>query len=217
LLEQGASTVEQVISALKEGVKTARYAPGQRIIEPQLMSELNVSRGSVREALRRLAAEGLVEWERYKGASIIRMSRQQVVDFMDLRELLEGHAARLAANRIDDQGRKAFAALERSRGAGSTIPSYYDDYNNNFHDLILRVSGNLALPDALNQIRLPIMRLQFNRILLLPNQIKLSRRDHNKIVRAIAKGDGDGAETAMRNHIRHSAECILLSPETSFA
>jgi len=217
MLQQAPSTVDQVILEVKAAIREARYAPGQRLIEPELAREFGVSRGSVREALRRLAAEGLVEWERFRGASIIRMSRRQVTDFLELRELLEGFGAASAAARLDADGRRDLAALEQTPGAHSMFPSQYDAYNNEFHDLVLRLSGNRELSGVLNQTRLPIFRLQFNKILLLPDQIRQSRADHTRIVEAILNEDPRGAETAMRDHIRHSAACILGAPRNCFA
>ena len=109
MLERSVSAVDQVIHSVKDGIREARYAPGQRLAESELMREAGVSRGSVREALRRLASEGFVEWQRYRGASIVRMSRAQVLDFLHLRELLEGFAARSAAERIELQRPKETA------------------------------------------------------------------------------------------------------------
>jgi DNA-binding GntR family transcriptional regulator len=217
MLDRTPSAVDQVILAVKDRIREARYVPGQRLIEPELMREFGVGRGSVREALRRLTAEGFVEWQRFRGASIIRMSRQQVADFLELRELLEGLAASRAASRLDADGAKALTKLEKSRNAHSLIPIEYDTYNNEFHALILRLSGNQELPDVLDRTRLPILRLQFNQILLFPNQIKQSRADHNQIVEAILKEDARGAKRAMRKHIRHSAACILGAPKHYFA
>lgn len=217
MLDRSPSAVDQVIMAVKDRIRDARYAPGQRLIEPDLMREFGVGRGSVREALRRLAAEGLLEWERYRGASIIRMSRRQVVDFLELRELLEGFAASSAAAKLTSEGSKTLTKLERTPEANSIVPASYNSYNNEFHALILRLSGNLELPAMLDQSRLPIVRLQFNRILLLPDQIKQSRADHTQIARAILKKQPSAAEAAMRVHIRHSAQCILSSTKQYFA
>jgi DNA-binding GntR family transcriptional regulator len=217
MLERSLSTVDQVILAIKLGIRDARYVPAQRLAEPDLAREYGVSRGSVREALRRLAAEGLVNLERFRGASIIRMSRKQVVDLLEIREVLEGFGASLAAQRADDKGRLTLVRLEKSPGAKSELPRQYDNYNNEFHDLILAMSGNAELPGMLNQIRLPIFRLQFNRILLLPEQIKQSRADHNAIVKALLKGNPSVAERTMRQHIRHQAKRILSAPKEFFA
>lgn len=217
MLERSLSTVDQVIEAIKLGIRDARYVPGQRLVEPDLAGEYGVSRGSVREALRRLAAEGFVNLERFRGASIIRMSRRQVVDLLELREVLEGFGASLAAQRADDSGRLRLTRLEKTPSARSVLPRQYDDYNNEFHDLVLALSRNAELPGMLNQIRLPIFRLQFNRILLLPEQIEQSRLDHNAIVKALMKGNPAAAERAMREHIRHQAKRILSAPKEFFA
>ena len=69
------SAVDQVMEAVKDGIRQARYVPGQRLVEPDMMRDFAVSRGTVREALRRLAAEGFVQIELYRGASIRKMSR----------------------------------------------------------------------------------------------------------------------------------------------
>jgi DNA-binding GntR family transcriptional regulator len=217
MLERTTSAIDQVIVAIKDTIREARYVPGQRLIEPELVREFGVSRGSVREALRRLAAEGLVEWERFRGVSIIRMSRRQVTDFLELREVLEGFGAASAAAKHDAEGKSALMKLERMPNARSLVAANYDAYNNEFHDLILRLSGNHELAGVLNQTRLPIFRLQFNKILLFPDQIRQSREDHTRIVQAILKRDPRAAETAMRDHIRHSAACILSSPGSHFA
>jgi DNA-binding GntR family transcriptional regulator len=217
MLERSISTVDQVIEAIKMGIRDARYVPGQRLVEPDLAREYGVSRGSVREALRRLAAEGFVNLERFRGASIIRMSRKQVVDLLELREVLEGFASSLAAQRTNNKGWGRLTRLEKTSGARSDLPRQYDSYNNEFHDLILVLSGNAELPGMLNQIRLPIFRLQFNRILLLPEQIKQSRLDHIAIVKALLKRNPSAAEQTMRLHIRHQAKRILSAPNEFFA
>jgi DNA-binding GntR family transcriptional regulator len=217
MLDRAPSAVDRVIIAIRDRIREALYVPGQRLIEPDLMSELQVGRGTVREALRRLAAEGFVEWKMFRGASIVRMSRAQVKDFLELRELIEGYAAARAAERIDAEGIKALTRLERTPGATSAVPHVYDAYNNEFHSLILRLSGNQEVPAVLDQTRLPIFRLQFNRILLFPNQIKLSRQDHDRIVKAILDGNAKSAEQVMHKHIRHSAACILGAPNNYFA
>src|SRR5512134_3171820 len=93
----GAKTVvEATIEAIKSGIFEGRYAPGQRLIEADLTRELSVSRGPLREALGRLVADGLVEIEPYRGAIVARPSREDVANTLQLREVLEGLAARLA-------------------------------------------------------------------------------------------------------------------------
>src|SRR3954454_4442222 len=71
--------------------------------------------------------------------------------------------------------------------ARSTLPANYDAYNNQFHSLILRLSGNGYVAGVLDHTRLPIFRLQFNKLLLQPEQIAQSRADHNRIAKEISK------------------------------
>jgi DNA-binding GntR family transcriptional regulator len=211
------SAIDRVIAAVKNRIRDAHYSPGQRLIEPELVAELGVSRGSVREALHRLTAEGLVEWTRFKGASIIRMSARQVSDFLELRELIEGCAAGCAARRLDADGRRSLVQLQRSPNARSKLPGNYDAYNNEFHALVLRLSGNAEISGVLDHTRLPIFRLQFNKVLLQPDQIAQSKADHARVVQHILKRNPKGAESAMRVHIQHSAACMLAAPSHFFA
>src|SRR5580704_11921677 len=107
------SAVDQVMESVKAGIRQARYVPGQRLVEPDMMRDFDVSRGTVREALRRLAAEGFVQIELYRGASIRKMSRDEFVELNEIRALLEGYAASLAAQRMSKTERKKLSELEQ--------------------------------------------------------------------------------------------------------
>jgi DNA-binding GntR family transcriptional regulator len=216
MLERSQSAVDQVIAAIKSAIREARFAPGQRLVETDLMAQLGVSRGPVREALRRLAAEGLVQSDRFRGASVLRMSRQQVIELNEIRGALEGFGASLAAVRLDAKGRERLMRLQR-QARSATTPSSYGDYNSSFHRLIWELSGNRELPEFVEHTRLSIFRLQFHSVLLSVTHIKRSRADHARIVEAILDGDGSAAEKAMRRHINNSTQGILQAPLHFFA
>jgi DNA-binding GntR family transcriptional regulator len=215
-VEPSNSAVDQVIDSIKAGIRQGRYVPGQRLAEPDMVRDLRVSRGSVREALRRLEAEGLVQIELYRGASIRKMSRNDFLAFNEIREVLEGLAAALAAERIDEAGRAALIELEQNWERGSRGWTY-PEYNERFHTLILEASGNSELPVYIEQAKLLFFRLQFHRIARTPAQEKRSQREHDRIVKAILKGDAKGAERAMRDHVHKSVQAILLEPEEFFS
>ncbi len=216
LVEPANSAVDQVIDSIKAGIRQGRYVPGQRLVEPDMVRDLHVSRGSVREALRRLEAEGLVQIELYRGASIRKMSRSDFLAFNEIREVLEGLAAGLAAERIDEAGRAALIELEQTWARGSRGWTY-PEYNEKFHNLILDASRNNELPVYIEQSKLLFFRLQFHRIARTPAQEKRSQREHDKIVKAILKGDAKGAERAMRDHVHKSIQEILSAPEEFFS
>lgn len=216
LVEPVNSAVDQVIESIKAGIQQGRYVPGQRLVEPDMVRDLHVSRGSVREALRRLEAEGLVQIELYRGASIRKMSRRDFIAFNEIREVLEGLAAALAAERIDEPGRTALVDLEQNWARGDRGWTY-PKYNEKFHNLIIEASGNNELPVYIEQAKLLFFRLQFHRIERTPAQEKRSQREHDRIVKAILKGDAKAAERAMRDHVHKSVQAILREPEEFFS
>src|SRR5579862_8617700 len=95
------SAVDQVMESIKAGIGDGRYVPGQRLVEPDMMRDFQVSRGTIREALRRLASEGYLQIELYRGASIRKMSRSEFVELNEIRALLEGFAADRKSTRLN--------------------------------------------------------------------------------------------------------------------
>ena len=215
-LDNGISAVDQVMDAIKAGIRNARYVPGQRLVEPDMMRDFDVSRGTVREALRRLAAEGFVSIELYRGASIRKMSRSEFVELNEIRALLEGYAAALAAQRMSKAERKKLLELEQLWDRG-TQNLTYARYNEQFHALIVEASRHRQLPNFVQQAQLSIFRLQFHSILQTPVATRRSRLEHRRIVKAILKADALGAESAMRQHIQNSAVVIMGAPDTYFS
>jgi DNA-binding GntR family transcriptional regulator len=100
-------TVDFVVDEIREGILSGRYAPGQRLIGRDLTEYVGFSRGPVREALRRLSAEGLIEIVPNRGAVVRHLTRKQVEDLFVVRKNLEGLAARLAAERIHEGKNRA--------------------------------------------------------------------------------------------------------------
>jgi DNA-binding GntR family transcriptional regulator len=215
-LDIAVSAVDQVMDAIKSGIRQARYVPGQRLVEPDMMRDFDVSRDTVREALRRLAAEGFVQIELYRGASIRKMSRDEFVELNEIRALLEGYAASLAAQRMSKAEREKLVELEQQwdRGAQNLA---YAQYNEQFHALIVEASRHKQLPNFVQQAQLSIFRLQFQSILQTPVATRRSRLEHRRVVKAILKGDAGAAESAMRQHIRNSAIVIMGAPDAYFS
>ena len=216
IVNHDVSAVGRVIEGLKTGIRQGRYVSGQRLIEPDIVREFGVSRGSVREALRCLEADGLVQIEFYRGARIRKMSRAEFIEANQIRGLLEGFAASLAAQSMDGTDRKRLLELEQNWDRG-TKGWTYAEYNERFHALILDASRHKRLPVYVEQVQLLFFDLQFHRIQRSPQAIKRSRMEHRRVVKAILKGDANGAERAMRQHVQNSGTAILAAPEEFFA
>lgn len=216
---RSATAVQQVIRELEDGIRTGRFAPGQRLVEGDLTVALGVSRGPLREALGRLAAEGLIDIEPYRGAVVRRLTRKDVRDLYQVREVLEGEAARLAALAIDEgHNRRRLTAAAKGLSAFKKrmdVLSYLDR-NAEFHDLVVELSGNDLLRTLLPRLHTHAFRLLF-RNLLSPAAAQESLRHHDAIVEAIQAGDARGAERAMREHVRRSGQAIQQLPDHVFA
>lgn len=210
------SAVDQVMESIKAGIGDGRYVPGQRLVEPDMMRDFQVSRGTIREALRRLASEGYLQIELYRGASIRKMSRSEFVELNEIRALLEGFAASLAAQRMSKAERKKLLELEQQFDRGAPHLAY-GAYNAQFHALIVEASRHKQLPSFVEHAQLSIFRLQFQRILQAPVATRRSRIEHQRIVKAILKGDATAAERAMRQHIHNSTVVIMQAPDEFFS
>jgi DNA-binding GntR family transcriptional regulator len=204
------SVVESVIRQIRQGVQSGNYAPGQRLIEADLQRSIGASRGPIREAMRRLAAEGLLEIEHQKGARVRQLTRVEIENLYDVREVLEGYAAsRAAANSGDPVFRKVITELEaRFTKDFDGSPKSYMDYNRRFHAAIVGHSSNADLVRLVSELHVPIFMLRLYHIIDLPF-IKRAHHEHGEIAGHVLRGDSRRAEQAMRDHIRSTKATVL--------
>lgn len=203
----GDALVERLKSAIQQGL----YAPGQRLIEADLMVDLGAGRGPVREALRRLGSVGIVQLIPNRGAFVARFSDKDLFDLFRVREGLEGWAARLAAERVrSGSEREAFAAaLDRGRRPEIADPvRRFREENRILHDLVIATADNAFLAEAIDRLKVPAARLH----LQAANHDDYrdeSAREHETIVQAVLRGDPDAAEAAMRQHLSRARARIF--------
>jgi len=205
---EGAETVvEYTIAALREQIRDGRLAEGQRLVVADVTRDLGVSNGPVREAIRRLTGEGLVEITPHRGAAVRSFTGKDVREIFQVREMLEGLAARLAAERIGlGDGRTRL--LELQEEANAALGGAYVEHNQSFHELIYDLGGNDRVRELARQLTLPIYRRRIH-YLMDPAYARTSALEHVLIVEAILDGDGAGAERAMRNHVRNSGVALM--------
>jgi len=213
-LGQGTSSIEDVLHHVREGMRQGRLVPGQRLAEPDLMQRLSVSRGTVREALVHLRAEGLVELERYRGARIRILSRRKVIELNQIRGVVEGLAARLVAEGAGQGGQAAAHRHPRALRQGQRRLSRL--HNERFHNTIIELSGNVSLRPVIAATLLETFRVQFHPLLSRPEATRRSYKEHTDILRAILKRDAEEAERRMTHHIEGSCREILDAPDHYF-
>lgn len=212
--EKGRSVAEH----LGEAIRSGRFVPGQRLVEAELTAELGVSRGPVREALRRLSAEGLIELVPNRGALVRRLSQKEALDLFQIRSELEALAARLAARRMAEPCvRRAFeAAVAPIWGdAPRHSTSAYIEENRRFHGAVMAASGNCQLVNLSEQKQLSLILSQISHQ-LTSESIAASICEHRAIAEAILAGDGRKAESRIRRHMARAAEIVRRMPPQVF-
>jgi DNA-binding GntR family transcriptional regulator len=212
-------TVDYVLEHLRNGVIQGRYAPGQRLIEADLTRDLRVSRGPLREAFRKLSAEGLIESVPHRGAIVRRLTLREMKELFQIRVQLETLAAQLAAEAIANPAiRERFeqdiAPIwdEQPRLVGAD----YVDENHRFHDAIVQAGGNEQLLKLSRQLRLPALMYQLTGTLKAEN-IAESLAEHRTIARAILAGDGHAAQEHVRAHLTRALKVAEAMPRRAFA
>jgi DNA-binding GntR family transcriptional regulator len=213
------TVVEYALETLRSGIKEGRYAPGQRLIEADLVRELGVSRGPVREALHRLAGVGLVMIEPHRGVVVRRLSRKDVETLYEVREVIEGLAARLATKNVKERkGVKQLRALRQKmrKAHRNKDVATYMEVNEELHQKIVELSDNSWLEHLVDHMHLHTFRLGFAQLMVRLEDMGASEEEHEKVIQAILDGDAQKAERAMRTHVRHSAKLVQKLPDSSF-
>jgi DNA-binding GntR family transcriptional regulator len=209
------------VEQLRDDIASVRLAPGQRLVEAELVRQLGVSRGPLRQALDRLIAEGLVVSEHHRGVSVRPMTREDLRHLYEVREALEGQAAALAAARSEDPDVRAACTQRlrelREHGKASGTEGYVEELrqHDRFHDTIAEVSGNPFLYDVIHHMRPLLSRAQV-RGALAGRRARASMSEHEGVFVAILAGDVEEAERAMRAHIRASSDALLALPDSVF-
>ncbi|WP_428391191.1 GntR family transcriptional regulator [Lichenicoccus sp.] len=203
------SVVEYTIRALRDAIRDGRLAQGQRLVVADVTKLLDVSNGPVREAIRRLTGEGLVEITPNRGAAVRQYNMQDVSEIFQVREVLEGLAARLAAQHVaDGEYSRRLRGLVAEMAPLIRQGNDYVGHNHKFHELIYEMSRNERLREQSRQLVLPIYRFHYHQ-LMEPAYAEVSAREHTLIADAILAQDGDLAERMMRNHICNSGTAML--------
>jgi DNA-binding GntR family transcriptional regulator len=210
---------DRVVNAIVLGIQAGRYGPGHRLIETELTHQLKVSRGSVREALKRLAAEGVVALRRNRGACVNALGRREVHDTLVVLEALTGLAARLAARRIREgknaeRMRAAHERIAAFRIRGGTI-AFFEE-RRRFYDTLIEIGGNSAIGRTLPSIQIQLLRMQFQSF-VMPRDWERQFDDYQAITDAIVAGNARRAERLTRIHIRRTRIHIDWLPDEAFA
>ena len=213
------SSPDRVVDAIVQGIRSGRYVPGQKLIEADLTQGLRVSRGPVREAFKRLNAEGIVMLTRHRGAYVRALTRTEANEALVVIEVLTRLMARLAAETISagdhaERIREAFEWLGAYK-SGQASANEYIEKRRHFYDTLVEIGGNEQLKRILPTMQIHLLRLQVQPYLTATGRAE-QLRSYAEITSAVLAGKPAEAERAMRRHIRRSRKRYQTLPEEAF-
>lgn len=210
-----AAAVERAYRTIRDGIVSGAYRPGDHLTAQGLAAVSGLSRTPVREAMRRLHAEGLIRFIANRGAFVTLLDEREIFKIYDLRVVLEGYAAETAAKeaadaQIDDLealAREMTAAVERSPAPAIDQVA---QLNSAFHRLIVTAAANSRLETALASIvEMPLVLRTFLRY--SHDELRRSMNQHLELVEALRARDGLWARSVMSSHILAGRNTLLRS------
>ena len=205
-----------VFNTIKDGILTGKLKPGERLLENQLAEELGVSRTPIREALRMLEIENLVDLIPRKGAQVRKMSEKDIKDVLEIRKVLEELAAGLAAENMTRHSivdlKEAHLDFIRAFNRGDSEGVIEADTR--FHDIIFDAKKNDKLIQIISNISIQIYRYRITYLKLLTD-ISVPDQQHLELINAFEKKDAVKARAVSGEHIEDQTREILKSIKNS--
>jgi len=196
---------KKIYDILKEEIVTLRLPPGEPLIEEKLAKRFKVSRTPIREVLNKLNHEGLVEIIPQKGAFVAKIGFSDVRELFQIREALEGLAAKISASRFTQEELDEFESALNTEDLAKA-----EEVGRKLHQAILEKAANRRILNLMGILRSQIERMYFF-ARNLPGREKRSLDEHKEILRALQMRDGELAEKAMREHIISTMRTVIKS------
>jgi len=208
-----AAAVEKAYNAIRDGIISGIYAAGKHLTTNDLATVTGLSRTPIREAMRLLHAEGLIQFIPNRGAFVNHLDESEVEEIYRLRVLLEGHAAGAAAvsateGQLSELEDIAQRIDEIVTGGNPPDLEQIADLNNRFHKLIVIAAGSPRLESALASIiKIPLVLRTFQRYELA--ELRRSAKQHLELVSALRAHDAEWAKSVMASHILSAQHALL--------
>lgn len=201
---QGRDAYERLIAE----IRTGQLTPGDRLTETDLATRLGISRTPVREAIRALEADGLVDHQPRAGARIRKLDYAEVTELYEMRVVLEGTAARFAARAAYDSELTELEEITEDMAAAHDDPERIYHANRHFHSVLLNAARNRFLIRSVEAVQKTLLILGRS-TLEEADRARGAISEHRAILSALRAHDGDAAEAAMRTHIEAAHKARL--------
>jgi DNA-binding GntR family transcriptional regulator len=203
---------EEVADQLRSQIFAHQLPPGSWLDEQKLAKDYGISRTPMREAIKVLAAEGLITMKLRRGAYVTEVNRQDLEQIFTVLSLLEGEAARNAAHQASESDLNELdnLHLRLEKAAADRNLELFFEMNVRFHERILAISGNRWMNGVITDLR-KVLKLQRRDSLTRSGRLQQSLNEHREILKALLKRDSIAAEAAMRNHLARGLEASTLN------
>lgn len=203
------SLIKLLFEELKEAIVAGKLPPGERLDEQKLAASLKVGPVALREALRALEDQGYITFRPDNEVVVSKPTREEIEDYYTISGVLEGLAARLAAERARPEELEHLKDLHKllKEACQKRDPARYFDANNRFHRSIAEIARNERLFRLVDQLRQDIQKTRIL-ALRLPERLDYSMREHDQILDAFLKKNPELAESTMVRHLKNQMQTL---------
>ena len=200
---------EEVAERMRQKIYDYELPPGEWIDEPAIAEELGISRTPLREALKLLAAEGLVQIDAGRGSRVTRLSLEDLNQLFPVMAMLEGRCAHEAVRRIDDAGATHLQSLHDAMETAAAVGDLAEYYRNNYliHESLQTHAGNPWLIRVTHDLH-RILKMHRGRQLLTPGRMAQSLAEHRALMDCIRRRDAEAAEQTMNGHLLSQGQAL---------
>jgi len=209
MMERKGPSAAEIADWIRTQIRRRRLVPGQRLVEVDIIRQTGGSRFKVREALQRLSAEGLVDIEEFRGASVRNATMEEVRQLYHARGAMEGICAADFTRRAtaEQKAELAAIALEMEECVIGPAPEHFARLNSRWHTLVMDGAGDHVIKGFVQRLNTPIHHLVFETF-YRGERLRAAVHDHRVIVDAVVAGDPEAAERAMRTHVINGLEFL---------
>jgi DNA-binding GntR family transcriptional regulator len=193
---------QKAAKRIREMIRKGALKKGDRILEAPMCQAMGVSRTPLREALRILSSEGLIELIPNRGAYVAQPSIKDIGEMFYVMSILEGTCARVCVEKMDDEGLRRLDDLYRKleQHCQAEDREKYMAVNHSFHSLVQELAGNSVLSEVIDALRQKILLYRYRQI-YQPNRLKESMQEHRLLQRAFRERNPEAAERFMQEHL----------------
>jgi DNA-binding GntR family transcriptional regulator len=201
---------QEVVDRIYEMIRKGELKMGQKIVENELSSLMGISRTPLREAIRALSSEGLVELKPNKGAFVVEPSVDEICDMFEAMSIFEGACTKTAVKKMTEKDLKKLEELHEQleQHYADTDQEAYITVNNKFHTYIQEILQNNTINNLINVLRKRILLFRY-RQLYLKNRFNESIKEHRDIIKSFRDRDAEAAEHLMQIHLINQCEALV--------